>query len=172
MKPIAIPGFPLRLAWRPSRWSSAALLCLGVLALAVPWLSDLPGMLRWPLAAAILLWTLIALRRQRRQPPRLLRWPAPDAPAALIAIADDPDPDPPTAVVRSPSRPSEPGPISVEIVAIVLRGPLALVRLRTTDGRTRVLHWWPDTLAPTERRALRLARSAQQRASLLPLVAG
>jgi toxin CptA len=42
------------------------------------------------------------------------------------------------------------------------RGTLAFLQARDATGRVHRLAWWPDTLTPADRRAMRLAVDAMQ----------
>ena len=146
-----LPGFPLRLDWRPSRGLLVAMGLLIAGALASVWLSGLPSALRWTLLGLALLGGAWQLWREGRAPSGTLLWAAPGEPAHWLESG-----------VECP----------VEVLEIRLRGPLAGIRLREAGGRRRWRLWGPDTLSDSDRRALRLVRSTHERATLLPLVAG
>jgi len=116
--------------WRPSRLLAAALIALGLAAAGACLGSELPAPLAWPAACAALLWAAHLARREQRRPPRrlLLR--------GGRAWLDD--------------RP-------LAAWSLHWRGWLARLDYRDGDGRRGRLLWWPDTLAPTQRRELRLA---------------
>ena len=120
--------------WRPSRWLSAAILLLGLLAGVSLVLSDLPGHVAWPgamLAAGYGAW---ASRRECRVPAR-------------------------SFLFRAGAPPLVDG-VPVECFVLQWRGPLAFARWRDAQGRMRSCAWWPDTLPPPRRRELRLAAPA------------
>ena len=116
---------------------AAARAVLAVLAALSLWLSALPA--GWAIAA-ILVFLPWAVRRIRRD--------ASLAPVSL-RIADDGA----WLVLLEPlQRPRLLAPCQVQV-----RGGLAWVRARGTDGRSRAWAWWPDTLDAAGLRKLRLA---------------
>lgn len=120
-----------RCDWRPSRQLTVALRLLGALAALSVLASEMPRPVAWPLAAAALGWGIWSAWRYRRAAPRRLCWVAGRAP--------------------------EIDGIAVTGAVLHWRGPLAFLRWRDADGRTRRLAWWPDTLPAAARRELRLA---------------
>lgn len=131
-------GRPALVPWRPSRWLAAALVLLGAAGALALGLSALPRLAVWMAAPASLLAGLLLARREWRRPPCAL---AIDAGGALS--------------LRHGGR-DEPA----ILLSSALRGPLVVVRLRTAEGRRVAFTWWPDTLPPAARRALRLALPA------------
>ena len=132
-------------AWRPSRWVVATLWCFGPLGAVSLLASDLPGAFAWPGAclAVVLGWRASA--REARRPAAVVAW-APGAPPTLDGR--------PLAGAR-----------------LQWRGPLAFLQWRE-GRRRRALSWWPDTLPPDARRAVRLAAdgpvTARRDASMAP----
>lgn len=120
------------IAWRPSRWVIAALLLLSVLAPFAVVASEMPRVAAWPLAGLALATGLRAAWRETCKPPHWLDLPGEAGGAALL---DD---------------------VPLAEAALAWRGPLAFLRWRDGRGRRGRLSWWPDTLPPAERRALRL----------------
>lgn len=131
-------GRPARVPWRPSRWLVAALALLGAAGALALGLSALPPAAMWMAAPASMAAGLLLARREWRRPPCILTIDAAGAPGLRCGDRDEP------AILLSSA----------------LRGPLAVVRLRTAGGKCMVLTWWPDTLPPAARRALRLALPA------------
>lgn len=126
---------PCRIDWRPSRWLTAALWSLTVLAPLSLWASDLPGALAWPLALCVAggaAWS--ALRHQRT------------APMAIVVPAE--------ADVTVAGQ-------AVEGFDVAWRGTLAFLSWRDGDGRDHRLALWPDVLDPATRRELRLVMAAR-----------
>lgn len=165
------PGFPLNLAWRPSRWQA---LILALLAIASPLaivLTGMPALLRWPLAVAVLIGTLRSLHRYWYIRPGRLHWSRPDLPAlwyqptarAAQAVGTDMDADP---------SGGEPG-RTLTVAAIARHGPILTMRLEDVErGAIVRLAWWPDTLTVAERRCLILARGSHRHATGSSLMAG
>jgi toxin CptA len=126
---------PCRIDWRPSRWVTAALWSLAVLAPLSLWASDLPGMLAWPLALCVAggaAWS--ALRHQRAVPMAIL------VPAeGEVTVAGQ----------------------AVEDFDVAWRGALAFLSWRDGAGRDHRLALWPDVLDPATRRELRLVMAAR-----------
>lgn len=122
---------PCRLEWRPSRWQCGAQLLITALA---PWAlcsSDLPPPLRWPAALLALAVGGAQAWRYWRTPPRRL----------VIAPGSGP------AMVDGD-----------EVAALQLSDRGLLLQLAWRQhGRVRRCLFWPDTLAPAQRRELRLA---------------
>lgn len=136
-----------RIAWRPSRILVVILVSFALLA---PWavlVSEMPRVAAWPLALAAFVWGLHDARREGRRAAREIVIAAGDAASTIDGQA-------------------------VRDLAVVWRGPLAFLRWRDEDGRTRRLAFWPDTLPAGQRRELRLAASgletARSRASMAP----
>ncbi len=135
-----------RLQWRPSRWLHAALLALAALAAFSILASEMPRAAAWPLALAALGHGVLLLLRERGRPPRELLLHGAAAPTVDgVPIAD---------------------------FDLRWRGPLAFAAWRDADGRRQRATWWPDTLAPAQRRELRLAMppppAARRRRSMAP----
>jgi toxin CptA len=136
-----------RIEWRPSRLRAVCVVAIGLLAALACAASALPP--AWA-AIAGLGWVLAGLRRARIElasPPGMLAWPGGDAPALWAADGAE---------------------IPLEGVNVRWRGPLATLDARDPAGKLRRLAWWPDTLPPASRRALRLAsnlRPARDRAA-------
>ena len=129
---------PCRFDWVPSRWLTAALVALALLAPFSLLVSDLPPAVAWPLALLAGAWGIREVRRHRLQPPRALVIPA----GAGEARCDG---------------------LPMTSLGVRWRGPLAFLRWRDPDGRARRLVFWPDTLPAAARRELKLA--LQQRES-------
>jgi len=108
-----------------------ALCLLGALAALSVLASEMPRAVAWPLAAAALAWGLWSAVRNHRAAPRRLCWVAGRAP--------------------------EIDGVAAAGAVLHWRGPLAFLRWRDGDGRTRRMAWWPDTLPAAARRELRLA---------------
>jgi toxin CptA len=126
---------PCRIDWRPSRWVTAALWSLAVLAPLSLWASDLPGMLVWPLALCVAggaAWS--ALRHQRA------------VPMAIVVPAEG------EVTVAGQA---------VEGFDVCWRGALAFLSWRDGAGRDHRLALWPDVLDPATRRELRLVMAAR-----------
>jgi toxin CptA len=126
---------PCRIDWRPSRWVTAALWSLAVLAPLSLWASDLPGMLAWPLALCVAggaAWS--ALRHQRA------------VPMAIVVPAEG------EVTVAGQA---------VEDFDVSWRGALAFLSWRDGAGRDHRLALWPDVLDPATRRELRLVMAAR-----------
>lgn len=123
---------PCRLDWAPSRWLTAALLALALLAPLSLLASDLPAVVALPLALLAGIRGVRELRRHARQPPRALVVPA----GAGVARCDE---------------------VSMASLHVRWRGPLAFLRWRDPDGRVQRLVFWPDTLPVAARRELKLA---------------
>lgn len=127
------------MAWRPSRILVVILISFALLA---PWAvlaSEMPRAVAWPVALGLLAWGLHDARREGRRPAREI----------VLAVGETA----PTVDGR-PARD----------LAVVWRGPLAFLRWRDEDGRTRRLAFWPDTLPAGQRRELRLAASGLETA--------
>lgn len=109
---------------------------LGLLAAFAAIASELPWMVAVPLACAAILYGEWLARRERRRE------------VAEIVIA------PNEAVPTIDGSP-------MEDLQVQWRGPVAFLRWRDEQGRSRYLQGWPDNLAPGERRELRLAMAAR-----------
>jgi toxin CptA len=125
-----------RLEWRPSRLRCACIAAMGGLAALAVALSAVPS--GWGLLAGTLC-VGAGLHRawcEWHAPARWLVWPRDaDAPLWLGAAGEEAWTD----------------------VKLRWRGPLATLSGRDRAGKLRRLSWWPDTLPPAARRALRLA---------------
>ena len=143
----SITSAPCRLEWRPSRWVGAALCSLVLLAPFCLLASDLPRGWAWPLAVLAAVLAIRDARRYLRQPPCRLLIPA----GRGATLCDD---------------------VAVERLQVHWRGPLAFLRWREGDGRTRRLVFAPDTLPPAFRRELKLAMQRREAAAGSPSVAG
>lgn len=126
---------PCRIDWRPSRWLTAALWSLVLLAPLSLWASGLPGFMAWPLALCAAGWAAWSARRPRQA-----------APLAIVVPAD--------GEVTVDGR-------VVEDFEVVWRGALAFLSWRDEAGRVRRLVLWPDVLPPATRRELRLVMAAR-----------
>ena len=135
--PLSRSSSSFLIDWRPSRLLRAVYAVVALLAILSLFLSAVPGTACWLVAAAIALQTFVAIRRLGR------------APAQVLRIADDGT----WAVLRCAGQP----PQLFTKVVLGVRGPLAWLRVRDRAGRTIEWNWWPDTLAATARRQLRLA---------------
>ena len=62
------------------------------------------------------------------------------------------------------------GTLALSAVNVRWRGPLATLEGRDPAGKLRRLAWWPDTLPPPARRALRLATDRRPRPARVPLL--
>jgi len=125
-----------RIDWRSSRIEIAALVVLAMLAAVAVIASAIPSPLRDPLAGVVALHGLLLARRTATTPRAVLEWSG----AGGVRLRRGHD----VYLLRD--------------VAVDRQWPLW--RLQATDGRGRRhrLVWWPDTLAPADRR--RLARVA------------
>lgn len=124
---------------------SFTLVALGVLAAFSVIASGMPRVAAWPIAlaaAACGAWLGI---RHRRQPARDFCWAS--------------------------GRPPELDGKSLDAAMLHWRGPLAFLRWRDGDGRTRRLAWWPDTLPRAARRELKLVAQAMVDTPTLPSMA-
>lgn len=123
-----------RLDWRPSPQLALGLVVLGALAAFSALASEMPRGAAWPLAGLALMDGAWLGSRHRRQAGRVLRWVA--------------------------GRPPELDGWPLRDASLHWRGPLAFLRWRDADGRTRRLAWWPDTLSRASRRELKLVAQA------------
>ncbi|MCW4453982.1 hypothetical protein OK348_04155 [Flavobacterium sp. MXW15] len=137
---------PCRLEWRPSRWQQAGLLLLTLLVPPAIILSDIDGVAAMLLVVAAMGWGLWTLRRERGRRPLRIVIPAGEAPAMVDGVA-------------------------VREIEVQWRGPLATLVWREAGDRRRWLLFWPDTLAPAQRRELRLAIDARRVSRARPQVA-
>ena len=133
--------------WRPSRWLAGGLVALGLMASLSLWLCALPGTVAAPAAIGAAAYGLALAYWHLRSPPVAVDWLGGEDPAYLTQ-AD--------RVLR------------LQQVHVRLRGPLAQLSGRDASGRTHRLAWWPDTLAVSDRRQLRLAACVSCR-SVKPL---
>lgn len=150
-----------RIDWRPSLALSVALPMLGLLAVLALQLTALPGPLAWLGGTAALLESLRLSRQHWRQPacrivwagcgkPALVQWPLFES--QIIASME----------IQQP----------IDSISVHLRGPIAVMTGLDERGRQRRWVWYPDTLCPVTRRALRLAASAPVNSpSTLPIAA-
>jgi toxin CptA len=137
-----------RLEWRPSQQRTLAILAVGVLAaVAVP-MSALPIGAAVAGSLACLAWALRCARREWRQPAGTLTWGGGE-----------------TTAVFATAR----GVTPLSAVNVRWRGPLATLDGRDPAGKLRRLAWWPDTLPPAARRALRLASDRRPAPARVPL---
>lgn len=144
---------PCRIDWRPSRRLSLALAALGLLSALAVCLSALPLWCKLSGALAALAFGAWLARRELRSPVIGFVWPGGDAPATL--------------------RRSDGGEDVAAVRGVVFRAGIVAVALHSGDGRIRRLVWWPDTLTPDGRRALRLVVAAKpDKLSTLPLIGG
>jgi toxin CptA len=137
-----------RIEWRPSRWRRATVVAMGVLAAGALFLSALPVAAA---AAAAVLCVGRALQvagREGRQAPGTLTWRGGDADAVFA---------------------TDRGETTLAAVNVRWRGPLATLDARDPTGKLRRLAWWPDTLPPAARRALRLASDRRPAPARVPL---
>ena len=123
---------PCHLEWRPSRLLAAALLMLGLLAAVAVLAAEVPSVVAWPGAVAVVGYGHRLARRELRRPSRSLAIPA-GADAVLVDGAPAGD------------------------FAVCWRGPLAFVHWRDARGRRERIQFWPDTWSAALRRELRLA---------------
>lgn len=131
-----------RIDWRPSRWLLAALSAIGGLAGLSLGLSDLPALPATLAAAGSVAWTAHLVLKEARRP------------AGVVMIG------PATAHLHlNGSAAPEP----LRDLRWQLRGPLAVLLARDDQGRRVCLDWWPDTLPPSSRRQLKLARDLGSR---------
>jgi toxin CptA len=110
------------------------LLLVAGLALASLCASALPAPWVFGGGLAVVVYAGTCLRRDLRQPPGVLAW------RGTACEWHGPD-----------------GVVALGSVNLRWRGPLATLSARDEAGKLRRLSWWPDTLPPPARRALRLA---------------
>ena len=130
---------PFRFDCTPSRWMTAALIALALLAPLSLLASDLAPIVAWPLA------TLAAARGLRDARRHVLCKPR----ALLIP--------PGTGEARCDGLP-------MVALRVRWRGPLAFLRWRDADGRIRRLVCWPDVLPAAARRELKLVMQRREAA--------
>ena len=109
--------------------------------------SDLPRGWAWPLAVLASLVGIRDARRYRNQPAR--RWVIPAGRGAPTCDAE-----------------------RIEGLLVHWRGPLAFLRWRDADGRSRRVVFAPDTLPAASRRELKLALQRREAAAGSPSMAG
>lgn len=131
---IESSNFPIE--WSPSPALCVALRSLGVLAALSLWLSALPLLAKLVVGSCAIVYGFWLARREARRD-RFTLTLAADGETALLRFSD---------LSIALSKP-----------AVRVRGPLAYVTGQRANGRAIRLLWWPDTLAPGARRALRLA---------------
>lgn len=145
-----------RIDWRPSPALSAVLPMLGLLAVLALQLTALPGPLAWLGGMVALLGSLRLSRQHRRQPACRIVWAGRGKPALVESQM--------IAATENPQR--------IDAISVHLRGPIAVLAGLDERGRQRRWVWYPDTLCPATRRALRLAASAPVNSpSTLPIAA-
>ena len=125
-----------RVDWRPSRLLAVATGLLGILASWSLWLSALPVWVTSILAVAIVMYSVVSIRRELRRESFTLTWAGGDE-AAVLNFAS--------------------GAQSLSGPRLSIRGPLAAIRGKDGAGCVRTWLWWPDTLSSAARRQLRLA---------------
>jgi toxin CptA len=126
---------PCRFEWRPSRWVTAALCALAVLAPLSIWASNLPAVLAWPLAIVAAGWAAGSAWRHARTAPLPIVVPA----EGDVTVAGQ----------------------AVDGFDVRWRGALAFLSWRDGAGRGHRLALWPDVLDPATRRELRLVTAAR-----------
>ena len=109
--------------------------------------SDLPRGWAWPLAVLAGLVGIHDARRYRNQP--ISRWVIPAGRGAPTCDAE-----------------------RIEGLLVHWRGPLAFLRWRDADGRSRRVVFAPDTLPAASRRELKLALQRREAAAGSPSMAG
>ena len=130
---------PCRFEWTPSRWLTAALTALALLAPFSLLASDLPPIVAAPLALLAGGWGVREVRRHALQSPRALVVPGGLGEARCDGLP-------------------------MTSLGVRWRGPLAFLRWRDLEGRTRRLVFWPDTLPAAARRELKLALQKREAA--------
>lgn len=126
---------PCRFEWRPSRWVTATLCALVVLAPLSIWASNLPAALAWPLAVVAAGWAAGSAWRHARTAPLPIVVPA----EGDVTVAGQ----------------------AVDRFDVRWRGALAFLSWRDGAGRGHRLALWPDVLDPATRRELRLVTAAR-----------
>lgn len=132
----------LSIDWRPSRWLLAALCVLGLLAGLSLGLSDLGTLPATLAAAGSAAWTGSLVRKEARRP------------AGVVTIGQG---------ITHLHLNGRGAPEPLHDLRWQLRGPLAVLLARDRQGQRICLSWWPDTLPPSSRRQLRLARDLGSR---------
>ncbi len=127
-----------RLEWRPSRWRSAALLTLGVLAIASLWMSALPWWEFSVVSVLLLAYLFVLIRNDTQRAPVQLVWSGGAAPVMVIRANQEEE---------------------FTFFALHARGGLVVLTLKDGNGHNPRWVFWPDTLDAAGRRALRLAAS-------------
>lgn len=130
---------PFRCDWTPSRWLTAALVVLALLAPLSLLASDLAPLAAVPLALLSGAWGLHEVRLQGLRPPRSLVIPAGAGQARCDALP-------------------------MASLSVRWRGPLAFLRWCDPDGRVQRLVFWPDVLPAAARRELKLAMQRREAA--------
>ena len=143
----SITSVPCRLEWRPSRQLGAALWSLALLAPFCLLASDLSRGWAWPLAVIAVVIGIRDAWRYRRQPTR--QWVIPAGRGAPTCDAG-----------------------RIDHLLVHWRGPLAFMRWRDGEGRTRRVVFAPDTLSGPARRELKLAMQRREAAAGSPSMAG
>lgn len=123
-----------------------ALGVLGALGAFCVLACDLPAALAWPAALLVAAGAGIQLRRYRR------------CPACVLEIV------PGAGGGRCDGRP-------LRALQVRWRGPLAFIGWRQMDGRSAWRLFWPDQLAPAQRRELTLALRRPAAAASAPSMA-
>ena len=126
---------PCRFEWRPSRWVTAALCALAVLAPLSLWASNLPAVLAGSAAALAAGWAGWSAWRHARSVPLPIVVPAEGDVTVAGEVVDGFD--------------------------VRWRGALAFLSWRDGAGRMHRLALWPDVLDPATRRELRLVAAAR-----------
>lgn len=126
---------PCRFEWRPSRWVTAALCALAVLAPLSIGASNLPAIVAWPLAILAAGWAAGSAWRHARTAPLPIVVPAEGDVTVAGQVVDGFD--------------------------VRWRGALAFLSWRDGAGQYRRLALWPDVLDPATRRELRLVAAAR-----------
>lgn len=150
-----------RIDWRPSLALSVVLPVLGLLAALALQLTALPGPLAWLGGMVALLESLRLSRQHWRQPACRIVWAGCGKPALVQ-----------WQLFESQMIASTENPQHIDAISVHLRGPIAVMAGLDECGRQRRWVWYPDTLCPVTRRALRLAASAPVNSpSTLPIAA-
>ncbi len=143
-KPSSAASWTCRIDWRPSRWLCVALVALGLMAALSLLASQLPLLAKVPAALLAAAQGFRLARHQAGRPPLSLDWLGGDEPAWVTG---------PSGVQR------------LDRVRVSLRGPLATIAYTDASGRVQTLAFWPDTLAASGRRQLRIAVSLSGRSA-------
>lgn len=126
---------PCRFEWRPSRWVTAALCALVVLAPFSLWASNLPTVSAWLLAMLATGWAAFSAWRHARSQPLPIVVPT----EGDVTVAGQ----------------------VVDGFGVTWRGALAFVSWRDGAGRGHRRVLWPDVLDRATRRELRLVATAR-----------